>query len=106
MERKKLTKVKKAIGRVYPIELIQGQLGKLMIQDVKSENDQTTVVLSAEGITPYWQGESLHIEDEQGKRIVSNKMIKNEQKSNEFTMVFPALDLNKKYYFITHDFVI
>ncbi|MDQ0174926.1 hypothetical protein J2S08_000760 [Bacillus chungangensis] len=105
-EGKKAQKISKTIDGVYPIELPQGKVGKLIIQDIKSENNQTTVTFNAEGIAPYTQGESLYIEDEQGEMIevIVNKMIKDEQKPNEFTMVFEALEANKKYRIVTYDF--
>jgi len=98
--------ISRIIDGVYPIELSQGKMGKLIINEIKTENNKTTVRYTAEGKAPYFQAESLLIKDDQGKdiKIEDYNIRKDEQNPNEFTKVFEALDTNKKYSIYTNDF--
>ncbi|GAA0731077.1 DUF4179 domain-containing protein [Clostridium malenominatum] len=106
IETKKPTKISKAIDGIYPIELSQGKMGKLIIKEIKTEKDKTIVKFTAEGKVPYFQAESLHIEDDKGEwvKVKDRDIRKDEEKPNEFTKVFEALDSNKKYSICTNDF--
>lgn len=92
----------KIIDGNYPIELSQGKmgkLGKLIIKDIKTENGKTVVRYTAEGKAPYSQGKSLSIKDAAGEYVTpsSYDIRRDKEHPNDFTMVFPALDLNKRY---------
>lgn len=91
--------VSKTIDGVYPIELPQGKFGKLIINEIKTENDTTTVRFTAEGIAPYFQATELHVKDHNGEILTPKNYVRriNEQNPNEFTMSVAALDLNEKY---------
>lgn len=103
---KKPNKISKIVDGVYPIELSQGAMGKLTIKEIKTENNKTTVKYTTEGKAPYFQAESLWIADSNGKEIdfKSYDIRKDEEKPNEFTIEFEALDPNKKYTIYTNDF--
>ncbi len=98
--------ISKVIDGIYPIELSQGKVGKLIIKGIKTENDKTIVKYTAEGKAPYFQASDLLIKDEHGEniKIKDYNIRKDEQNPNEFTKVFEALDSNKKYTIYTNDF--
>jgi hypothetical protein len=106
IETKKPKEISKIIDGVYPIELSQGKMGKLIIKEIKTENNKTTVKYTAEGKAPYFQAQDVLIKDDQGKNIKIKEYItrKDEQNPNEFTKVFEALDTNKRYTIYTNDF--
>ena len=106
IETKKPTEVSEIIDGVYPIELSQGKMGKLIIKEIKTEGNKTIVKYTAEGKVPYFQAQDVLIKDDQGKNIEIKdyNIRKDEQKPNEFTKVFGALDPNKKYTIYTNDF--
>lgn len=99
IETREAREISKGINGEYPIELPQGNFGKLIIKEVKTENNETKVIYTAEGKAPYFQASHLYIKDNRGKRIeVENRDIRrDEQKPNEFIMVFKALDPGKQY---------
>lgn len=98
--------VGKIIDGVYPIVLSQGNMGKLVINEITTKNNKTTVRYTAEGKAPYFQADSLLIKDDKGNdiNIKDYNIRKNEQNPNEFTKVFEALDASKKYTIYTNDF--
>lgn len=98
--------ISKIIDGVYPIELTQGKMGKLIIKEIKTENNRTTVKYTAQGKAPYFQAEDLLIKDDQGKdiKIEDYNIRKDEKKPDEFTKVFEGLGTNKKYIIYTNDF--
>nr|WP_242976233.1 hypothetical protein [Clostridium sporogenes] len=49
IETKKPKEISKVIDGVYPIELSQGKMGKLIINDIKTENNKTIVKYIAKG---------------------------------------------------------
>jgi hypothetical protein len=83
----------------YPIELSQGKMGKLIIKDITTENGETVVRYTAEGKAPYFQGSSLHVKNAAGEYVTPKRydIRRDEEHPNDFTMVFPALDLSKQY---------
>lgn len=89
----------KTIKGNYPLELSQGKMGRLIIKDLKTENGETVVRYTAEGKAPYYQGSSLQIKDSAGEYVTpkSYEIRRDEEHPNDFTMVFPALDLNKEF---------
>lgn len=106
MKTKKPKEVGKVIDGVYPIELSQGKMGKLTIGEIKTKNNRTTVKFTAEGKAPCFQAQSLWVKDDKGENLTPTNydMRRNEQKPNEFTLEFPALDSSKKYTIYTNDF--
>ncbi|MHB8126945.1 MAG: hypothetical protein ACYDEJ_15165 [Desulfitobacteriaceae bacterium] len=82
----------------FPFELTQGKMGKLIIKDIKTANNETVVRYTAEGKAPYLQGSRLHIKNAAGEYVTPKQYIKrDEEHPNEFTMVFPALEGNQQY---------
>lgn len=82
----------------FPFELAQGKMGKLIIKDIKTANGETVVRYTAEGKAPYLQGSTLHIKNSAGEYVTPKQYIKrDEENTNEFTMVFPALEGSKQY---------
>lgn len=106
MKIKKPNKISKVVDGVYPIELYQGNMGKITIKEIKTENSRTTVRYTAEGKAPYFQAQNLWIADSNGKEVdfKSYDIRKDEQNPNEFVREFKALDPNKKYTIFTNDF--
>lgn len=106
IETKKPKEISKVIDGVYPIELSQGKMGKLIINDIKTENNKTIVKYIAKGKAPYFQAEDLLIKDDQGKCVEIKDYIrrKDEENPNEFTKVFEGLNPNKQYTIFTNDF--
>ncbi|NFP93449.1 DUF4179 domain-containing protein [Clostridium sporogenes] len=106
IETKKPKEISKVIDGVYPIELSQGKMGKLIINDIKTENNKTIVKYIAKGKAPYFQAEDLLIKDDQGKCVEIKDYIrrKDEENPNEFTKVFERLNPNKQYTIFTNDF--
>lgn len=106
IETKKPKEISKVIDGVYPIELSQGKMGKLIINDIKTENNKTIVKYIAKGKAPYFQAEDLLIKDDQGECVGIKDYIrrKDEENPNEFTKVFEALNPNKQYTIFTNDF--
>lgn len=94
-------KVDKDINGEYPIELSQGEIGKLIIRDIKIEKDKTIVKVTIEGKLPFYQAMFLHIVDENGEWISrkNNKVITSIDEStvNGYICEFEPLDRNKKY---------
>ncbi|AUM93964.1 TPA: DUF4179 domain-containing protein [Clostridium botulinum] len=103
---KKPKEIGKVIDGVYPIELSQGKMGKLIINDIKTENNRTIVKYTAKGKAPYFQAVDLLIKDDKGECIKIKDYIrrKDEKNPNEFTKVFETLDPNKQYTIFTNDF--
>lgn len=90
----------KDISGVYPIELSQGAMGKLIIKEIKTYKDKTVVKYKAEGKAPFLQAKQLFIKDDkdnaaQGKD--NNFDAKKDSSPNEYIMEFEPLDKNKKY---------
>lgn len=106
IQTKKPKEIGKVIDDIYPIELSQGKMGKLIINDIKKENNKTIVKYTAKGKAPYFQAEDLLIKDEKGKCVEIKDYIirKDEENPNEFTKIFESLDPNKKYTIFTSDF--
>jgi len=106
IETRKSKEISKVIDGVYPIELSQGNMGKLIIKEIKTENNRTTVKYATEGKAPYFQAQDVLIKDDQGKNIIIKDYVKrnDSEKPNEFTKVFEALDPNRKYTIYTNDF--
>lgn len=96
----------KNIDGVYPIELSQGKMGKIIIKEIKTYKDKTVVKYKAEGKAPFLQAKQLFIKDDkdnvaQGKD--NNFDVKKDSSSNEYIMEFEPLDKNKKYKIGTND---
>ncbi len=96
----------KDINGVYPIELSQGSIGKLIIKEIKTYKNKTVVKYKVEGKAPFLQAKQLFIKDDkdntaQGKD--NNFDIKKDSNPNEYIMEFEPLDKNKKYKIGTND---
>jgi hypothetical protein len=98
--------VSSAIDGAYPIVLAQGKMGRLIIWDVKTGNDQTTVEFTAEGIAPYVQATELYLKDDQGETLAAanHTLRRNDHQPDEFTVIFPGLDPHKRYSLATNNF--
>lgn len=106
LETQKPEEISKIIDGVYPIVLPQGKFGKLIINEINTENNTTTVKFTAEGKAPYFQAADLLIKDDKGEvvKVKHYTIREDEQKPNEFTKVFEGLNPNKKYTIFTNDF--
>ncbi|MCS4463531.1 hypothetical protein JTT01_02005 [Clostridium botulinum] len=102
IQTKKPKEIGKTIDGVYPIELSQGKMGKLIINDIKTENNKTIVKYTAKGMAPYFQAQDLLIKDDKGKCIEIKDYIRraDDQNPNEFTKIFEALDPNKNILYL------
>ncbi|WP_088188900.1 DUF4179 domain-containing protein [Desulfosporosinus sp. FKA] len=99
VETKEPVEINKVINGVYPIELPQGRFGKLIINEINTENNTTTINFTAEGKAPYFQATEFFLKDNTGKILTPKTYVKRKdiQNPNEFTIGFTALDPNKKY---------
>ncbi|WP_251861706.1 DUF4179 domain-containing protein [Clostridium sp. Marseille-Q2269] len=99
--------VYKNINGVYPIELSQGNLGKLIIKEIKTNKDKTIVKYKVEGNAAFLQAKELFIMDDKDngvQRKDNNMEIKKDKNNpNEYIMEFQPLDKNKKYKIGTND---
>ncbi len=91
----------KSMDGVYPIELSQGKMGKIIIKEIKTEKDKTVVRYTAEGQAPFYQARWLFILDDKDKdleRKDNNFDVKKDKNNpNDYIMEFEPLDKNKKY---------
>ncbi|NMM62200.1 DUF4179 domain-containing protein [Clostridium sp. P21] len=98
---KTIAPIYKNIDGIYPIELSQGKMGKLIIKEIKTEKDKTIVRYTAEGQAPFYQARWLFILDEKDKdleRKDNNFEVKKDKNSpNDYIMEFKPLDKNMKY---------
>ncbi|EPY2280574.1 DUF4179 domain-containing protein [Clostridium sporogenes] len=99
--------VYKNINGVYPIELSQGNIGKLIIKEIKTKKDRTVVKYKAEGKAPFLQAKELFIMDDKDNAVQTkdnNFQIKKDKNSpNGYIMEFHPLDKNRKYKIGTND---
>jgi hypothetical protein len=97
--------ISKVIDGIYPIDLPQGKMGKLTINEVKTENNATTIKFTAVGKAPYFQASELHVRDSSGNDITPKRYLNrvNYDHPNEFTIVYPELNSNEKYTLNTTD---
>ncbi|KOR26721.1 DUF4179 domain-containing protein [Clostridium sporogenes] len=99
--------VYKDINGVYPIELSQGSMGKLIIKEITNYKDKTVVKYKVEGKAPFLQAKALYIIDDEDNSVPkkdNNIDIKKDKNNpNEYIMEFEALDKSKKYKIETND---
>ncbi|MCR1975721.1 DUF4179 domain-containing protein [Clostridium sporogenes] len=99
--------VYKNINAVYPIELSQGAMGKIIIKEIKTYKDKTVVKYKVEGKEPFLQARILFIKDDRDngvQRKDNNINIKKDKNNpNEYIMEFEPLDRNRKYRIGTND---
>jgi len=105
----KITKIpseSRVLGGKFPFELSQGKMGKLIIKDIVTENGETVIRYTSEGKAPYHQGRSFYIKDASGETVVAKNydIRRDAAHPNEFTKVYPLLDLSKEYYVSTSRF--
>ncbi|CAM2737364.1 DUF4179 domain-containing protein [Clostridium sporogenes] len=97
----------KNIDGVYPIELLQGKMGKITIKEIKTYKDKTIVRYKAEGKAPFLQAKELSIKDDKDnwveRKDALDKVKKDKNNPNEYIMEFEPLDKNKKYKIGTSD---
>lgn len=100
-----IEEISKVINGIYPIDLPQGKMGKLTINEVKTENNTTTIKFTAVGKAPYFQASELHVRDSSGNDITPKRYLNrvNYDHPNEFTIVYPELNSNEKYTLNTTD---
>lgn len=89
-----------------PFEISQGKMGKLIIKDIESENGETVIRYTAEGKAPYHQGMSFYINDASGETVAAKNynIRRDAAHPNEFTKIYPLLDLSKGYSVSTSKF--
>lgn len=96
----------KNINGVYPIELSQGKIGKLIVKEINIEKDKTVVKYTVEGAAPFLQAKRLGILDEKDEVVdkKDNVEIKRDKNNpNDYVMEFEPLDKNVKYKIGTND---
>lgn len=91
----------KSIDGVYPIDLSQGNMGKLIIKEIKLEKDRTIVRYTVQGKAPFLQAKELYILDNKNQVVeMKNNNFSAKRyrsNSNDYTMEFQPLNKNKKY---------
>ncbi|QDY21007.1 hypothetical protein CGQ39_08540 [Clostridium botulinum] len=101
-----IQEIYKNIDGVYPIELLQGKMGKIKIKEIKTYKDKTIVRYKAEGKAPFLQAKELFIMDDKDnwvQRKDNFEIKKDKNNPNEYIMEFEPLDKNKKYKIGTND---
>ncbi|WML36206.1 DUF5643 domain-containing protein [Clostridium sp. OS1-26] len=103
----------KSINGQYPLEILQGKIGKTIIKEIELKEDRTIVRYNVEGLAPLTQASSLFIKDTGNNYVeyknksdlidVGNRRI-DENKPNEYVVEFEPLDKNKKYIIGTRNF--
>lgn len=97
----------KNINGVYPIELQQGKMGKLIVKEIKTEKDKTIVKYTVEGKATFLQAKNLFILDEKDNTVETKdgslNVKKDKTNPNDYIMEFQPLDKNKKYRIGTND---
>ena len=90
----------------FPLELPQGKLGKLIIKDIANEKGETIIRYTAVGKAPYHQGKALYIKDAAGEHVAAKNydIRRDAAHPEEFTKVYPLLDLSKGYHACTSRF--
>ena len=90
----------------FPFELSQGKMGKLIIKNIVTENGETVIRYTAEGKAPYHQGMSFYIRDASGETVAAKNydIRRDAAHPNEFTKIYPLLDLSKGYSVSTSKF--
>jgi len=99
----KIPSVSRVLDGKFPFELSQGKMGKLIIKDIVNENGETVIRYTAEGKAPYHQGSAFYIS---GENVAAKNfdIRRDAAHPNEFTKVYPLLDLSKGYYASTSTF--
>lgn len=105
-ETKEAKEVSQPMDGVYPKELLQGEFGKLVINEVIKDNNKTLVKLKAKGKARDFQAKSLRIKDGKGEIVGVGEpsLRKGNKNSNEFILEFDPLEPSKEYYLTTTDF--
>lgn len=96
---------KKIMDNNCPIELEQGNIGKLIINEIITAENKTTIKYTADGKLPYYQAHQLHIEDENGNQLLVDdcSIIRNKANPKEFILEVKKLQIGKKYFLCTSD---
>ena len=73
---------------------------------VEDEKDIREVIYTAVGKAPYHQGQALYLKDAAGEHVAAKNydIRRDAAHPQEFTKVFPLLDLSKEYYACTSRF--
>lgn len=112
---KKITKINKEgyefkevssiIDGAYPKELSQGKMGKVVVNNIKVEDDKTIVNFTVKGKAPYLQSSDVYIKDQRGERVEVKIPLAamNPEKPSEYTVVYEALKPEQKYSICTSD---
>lgn len=83
-----------------PIELSQGELGKLVVNNLEWTGDNLKVSYSAEGKIPINQSQGLCLQDEDGKLIIPENEFNtqiNPLNQHDFSVYFKGVSKDKKY---------
>lgn len=91
---------------IYPIELSQGEMGKLVIKEIKTENNNIIVKFIAEGKAPYTQASELRIKNIKGELLEAKDYdLENDKMNpNEFIMNINSLNHNEQFTLCTTKF--
>ena len=103
-ENSKVINIKDQIA--YPIELSQGKMGKIIIKEIKKENNNIILKFTAEGKAPYTQASGLCIKDINGELLYFKDLnFKiDEANPNEFTMNITSLNPDEEFTLCTSNY--
>lgn len=97
----------KDINGIYPIEISQGKVGKLIIKEISTGQDKTVVKYAVEGDAPFLQAKDLDILDDKDNEVKKKdenfNVKRDENNPNDYIMEFEPLDKNTKYKIVTTD---
>lgn len=91
----------------YPLELKQGDFGKLVIEKVSYEKDKTVVIYTAHGVVPLYQAGVLFIRNGNGDYVGEKGPVKKIGKENgnyKFVREFEPVNPDESYSFFTTTF--
>lgn len=77
----------KDINGVYPIELSQGSIGKLIIKEIKTYKNKTVVKYKVEGKAPFLQAKELSIMDDKGNWVERKDTLDNVKRIRIILMI-------------------
>jgi hypothetical protein len=99
--------VYKNINGKYPIELKQGNMGKIVVNSIEYKKDTTIARCTVEGKAPFLQVREFYILDDENNQVerknIDYKIKKDSQNSTEYILEFGPMNPKKKYKIATND---
>lgn len=95
------------INGKYPMELRQGNMGKITVDSIEYKKDRTIVTCTAEGKAPFLQANEIYIMDDKnnqvGRKDMNYKVKRDTVDPRKYILEFDPMSKNKKYKIGTND---